>query len=89
MTKLASQDCRMVLAGISAYLDGELDAAACEAIEQHGQACARCAALVKGLRDTVGLCRQAASVPLPESVRQRARDSVRRLLDDTRSSSEL
>jgi anti-sigma factor RsiW len=76
-----ASDCKAILANISAYLDGELDRTACDAIEQHCQGCPPCAALVDGLRETVGLCRQAASVPLPEAVRQRARDSVRRLLD--------
>jgi anti-sigma factor RsiW len=70
-----------VLAGISAYLDGDLDAGACDAIERHCRNCVRCATLVKGLRETVGLCRQAASASLPESVRRQARDSVRRLLE--------
>jgi hypothetical protein len=37
---------------------------------------------VEGLRATVGLCRGIAETPLPESVRERARESVRRLLDD-------
>jgi len=73
--------CREILAGISAYLDGDLGTTACDAIERHCQDCVRCAAFVKGLRETVGLCRQAASMPLPESVRQRARESVRRLLE--------
>jgi anti-sigma factor RsiW len=74
-------ECRTILAKISAYLDRELDATACVAIEQHCQGCASCAALVTGLRETVGLCREAASVPLPEPVRQRARERVRELLD--------
>jgi anti-sigma factor RsiW len=74
-------ECRTILANISAYLDRELEATACDAIEQHCQGCASCAALVSGLRETVGLCREAASVPLPETVRQRARESVRELLD--------
>lgn len=73
--------CKTILASISAYLDGELESAECEAIERHCGECPTCAALVKGLRETVGLCRQAASVPLPAEVRQRARESVRRLLD--------
>jgi anti-sigma factor RsiW len=82
-------DCHAILSGISAYLDGDLDAAACEAIERHCQECPRCSELVKGLRETVGLCRQAASVPLPEPVRQRALASVRRLLaGDRRPSSD-
>jgi len=74
-------ECRAILASISAYLDGELDGTACEAIEQHCGRCASCANVVTGLRETVGLCRQAASVPLPEAVRRRARESVRQLLD--------
>jgi anti-sigma factor RsiW len=73
--------CKEILANISGYLDGELDATACHAIEQHCQGCASCATLVNGLRETVGLCRQAASTPLPDAVRQRARESVQRLLD--------
>ena len=76
-----SHECRTILAGISAYLDGDLEATACDAIERHCQDCVRCAALVTGLRETVGLCRQ-ASVLFPDSARQRARESVRRLLDE-------
>jgi anti-sigma factor RsiW len=87
MTQSSNTDCQTILAGISAYLDLELDTTACEAIERHCQACERCAALVNGLRETVGLCRRAASTPLPEAVRQRARASVRRLLDGDQSQS--
>ena len=87
MSESPSRNCQTVLAGISAYLDGELETTACGAIEQHCQMCERCAALVQGLRDTVGLCQQAAAIPLPESVRQRARASVRRLLDGDEKSS--
>lgn len=79
MTALNS--CREVLANISAYLDGELDMTACDEIERHCHGCPECAAVVKGLRETVGLCRQAASAPLPDAVRRRALDSVRQLLD--------
>jgi anti-sigma factor RsiW len=73
--------CRDALANISSYLDGELDTTACDAIEQHCLTCSSCAAVINGLRETIGLCRQAATVPLPDDVRRRARDSVRRLLD--------
>ena len=74
-------ECHEILASISAYLDGDLDATACAAIEQHCETCQRCAVLVSSLRTTVGLCRQAATVPLPEDVRRRAQESIRRLLD--------
>ena len=77
----APDTCKEILANISSYLDGELNTTACDAIERHCVECPSCAALVNGLRETVGLCRQAATTPLPEAVRQRARESVRRLLD--------
>ena len=73
--------CHEVLADISGYLDGELAMTACDAIEQHCLECPGCTALVKGLRDTAGLCRQAATIPLPDAVRQRARENIRQLLD--------
>lgn len=74
-------ECRQVLASVSAYLEGDLDATACDSIEAHSRACAGCADVIAGLRETVGLCRQAGSTPVPEAVRQRARARVRRLLD--------
>jgi anti-sigma factor RsiW len=83
MTGRKPQACRESLERISAYLDGELDASACESIERHCRECPECAAVVQGLRETVGLCRQVASAPLPESVRQLALDRVRALLDRT------
>lgn len=82
MTTPHTSACRETLQNISAYLDGELNATDCEAIERHSRACPACAALVDGLQKTVGLCRQAAKVELPDAVRQRASAAVRRLLDD-------
>ena len=77
----ATGACRTTLTHISAYLEGELDATVCDEIEQHCQGCPTCSDLVTGLRETVGLCRRAGAAPLPEAVRQRARDRVRELLD--------
>ena len=80
MNEDVNGECGAMLAGISAYLDGELDAAACQAIERHCRDCARCAGLVEGLRETIGLCREAGTAPLPEAVQQRAKASIERLL---------
>jgi anti-sigma factor RsiW len=77
-----SANCATILANISAYLDGELETTACAEIEAHCATCASCEALVQSLRATVGLCREAAAAPLPEDVRHRARESVRRLLEN-------
>ena len=78
----AAPECQEILASISGYLDGDLDPTACAAIEQHCETCQRCAELVSSLRTTVGLCRQAANAPLPEDVRRRAQESIRRLIDE-------
>lgn len=77
-----NEECRAILAEISSYLDGDLNRTVCDVIERHCAQCAECAAVVKDLRETVGLCRQAGSMPLPESVRARARASVEKLLTD-------
>ena len=81
MSAPSTTACRTILTNISAYLDGELEATACEEIERHCQGCHSCRELVDGLRETIGLCQRAAQTPLPEAVRQRARDRVRQLLD--------
>lgn len=86
MSQDVNRDCGAMLAAISAYLDGDLGAAECQAIERHCQDCSRCAALVQGLRETIGLCREAGRTPLPEPVRQRARASIERLLASEKAS---
>ena len=85
MTDSKAARCNEILSGISAYLDGELGTAACDVIERHCHDCPSCARVVKGLRETVGLCRQAGLMPLPEPIRQRARDRMRSLLDHDQS----
>ena len=81
-TNTDHQACAAILSNISAFLDGELDATECAAIEAHCAHCPRCAPVVDGLRRTIGLCRNVADTPLPEAVRARAQDAVRRLLGD-------
>lgn len=78
---MSAAACQDTLARIEAYLDGDLPAAECLTIEAHCQGCPACDALVAGLRQTVGLCREAAHRPLPDDVRQRALASVRKLME--------
>lgn len=74
-------DCAAVRAQIEHYVDGELAAVECDSIERHCAGCEPCAALVRQVRDTIGLCRDVGRAPLPESIRARARDQVKRLLE--------
>ena len=80
MTDAVKPECAAVLGGISAYLDGELEATECDAIEAHYRTCAECAEVVAGLRETIGLCRGAVVAELPEPVKAKAQASITRLL---------
>jgi anti-sigma factor RsiW len=84
MTEPVDRACVAVLGRISAYLDGELEAADCDAIERHCQTCTSCAIVVQGLRETIGLCRGVAAVPIPTPVRRKAQASIRALLERER-----
>jgi anti-sigma factor RsiW len=68
--------CEQTMAQLAAYLDGDLDGSACAIIERHCGSCAECARLVSGLRDTMGMCRDAGHHPLPDDVRRRARQRI-------------
>ena len=83
MTTASTDACRRILASVSAYLDGDLDEAACTSIEAHCRACDGCAAEIAALQETVGLCRRAGTVPVPEDVRERARARIKRLLESS------
>lgn len=84
MSNAPTPECESVLRGISAYLDGELPGTECEAIEKHCATCPSCAEVVQELRETIGLCRSAATVPIPAAVRDRARASIASLLKSAR-----
>jgi len=75
-----ADECRELLAGVSAYLDGELGTRDCERLERHSRTCRSCAAVVAGLRQAIGLCHEAGRAPLPDAVREKARASIKRLL---------
>jgi anti-sigma factor RsiW len=80
---MRNAQCRELLAQISAYLDGELGAVACAAIEEHCAGCGECAGVIEDLKKTMALCRDAGQAPLPADVRDRARASIKQLLDST------
>jgi len=84
VTTPARVECATVLAQIQAYVDGELDSVECHVIERHCKGCASCAGIVRGLRQTIGLCREVGRAPLPPSISGRAREQVKRLLASSR-----
>jgi anti-sigma factor RsiW len=80
MTPTTEVTCDSLHSQMSSYLDGELPALTCAAIDQHALSCPKCADLIAEFRAATGLCQSAANAPLPEDVRARARDRVRELL---------
>jgi len=80
MSETPAVTCESLLGQISAYLDGDLGAATCEAIERHAASCDRCAVVIEDFRKATGLCRTAADAPLPATVRELAQARVKALL---------
>jgi anti-sigma factor RsiW len=50
--------CRKVFAGLSDYLDGELDDFSCEEIETHMNGCEPCKKFLRSLESTIQRCQQ-------------------------------
>jgi RNA polymerase sigma-70 factor (ECF subfamily) len=61
--------CRKMFAGLSDYLDGELDDFSCEEIEQHLNGCEPCKKFLRSLESAIRSC-QSSAVDCPD--RQRA-----------------
>lgn len=69
-------DCQEIFAALSQYLDAELPAADCEAIQAHIAACPPCVEFVNSLKKTIALCRQPMDPPgpppsVPDGVREK------------------
>lgn len=63
--------CKEILALLSGYLDGELDAPLCAEIDRHMAECGDCRVVVDTLRKTVTLYRQHGHADLPDDARAR------------------
>jgi anti-sigma factor RsiW len=72
--------CRVLAERLSASIDGDLDAAECRRLQRHARDCPRCARIIRELQQTTGLCRRAASAPLPAPIRRIALARVRALM---------
>lgn len=64
--------CKRLLANLSEYIDGDLQAGLCMQIEEHLNDCANCQVVVNTLRKTVEIYGQTVQpAELPEGVRER------------------
>jgi anti-sigma factor RsiW len=63
--------CKEMLATLSDYIDGALEARLCAAIEEHMKDCPDCQVMVDTLKKTVVLYRTHGKVEMPADVRSR------------------
>ncbi len=71
-------DCNNAIGEISSYLDGDLDEELKQALEGHLKGCHDCRAVVDTTRKTIELYCDGKLFPLPEPVRNRLHEALRR-----------
>ncbi len=71
-------NCKDVFQEISTYLDGELDPDLRLTIEHHLKACKHCSVIVDTTRKTIELYCDGKLFPLPDPVRARLHEALRR-----------
>lgn len=75
-------DCKALFERVSEYLDGELEPAVCQKIEEHIKDCPQCEDCFEALRKTVGVCRDLPHEDVSEDIRLRLRNALKKLLED-------
>jgi anti-sigma factor RsiW len=69
--------CRQLFERLSEFLDGELSEDACQRVRAHLGECAPCRTFFRTLEQTVRLCEQLPSAPLPDDVRRDLQERLR------------
>ena len=75
-------NCNGVIREISNYLDGELELPAKQDLERHLEHCEECNLVVNQTRVTVELFCDSKPVELPDDVKSRLHDALRRKLHE-------
>lgn len=65
-----TKTCKQLIAQLSRFLDGELDAALCEKVEQHLATCPYCRVVVDTTKKTITLYHDAPREAVSSNVRQ-------------------
>ncbi len=71
-------ECKEILEKLSEYIDGELDPQFCKEIEQHMEDCHPCLVFVDSLKKTITFYKYASPETLPEEVRLRLHDFLKK-----------
>jgi RNA polymerase sigma-70 factor (ECF subfamily) len=72
--------CAEITTTFSRYLEGEIGADACAAMQRHVEGCTSCSAVCEGLRRSVVLCRRAGTAPLPDELKAQVRRALENAL---------
>jgi anti-sigma factor RsiW len=72
--------CIKVLRQLSDYLDNDLSTGICKEIRKHLALCPNCEIFVDSLRQTINLCRRAASPRLSPALKARIRSQILRAI---------
>lgn len=70
--------CKELCEQLSDYLDGSVGECECKLIEEHLGKCAPCALMYESLRITVNICERGVSDEVPQDVRSRLKDFLRK-----------
>ncbi len=73
----ATSGCPDVVALFSRFLEGEIGAAECEAMQAHVAVCKRCNAACESLKHTLALCRSEPRGEVPPDVQDLVREALR------------
>jgi RNA polymerase sigma-70 factor (ECF subfamily) len=72
------EGCKRYFEKVSEYLDGDADSMTCEQIEEHLLDCPECRRCFDSLKKSVEVCRKSPRERVPEEVKQRLREALRR-----------
>ena len=72
--------CPDVLTLYSQHLEGEISADLCEQMERHLATCPRCRSTCDSLKETLALCHQVPTTPVPAPVQASVREALRAFL---------
>jgi anti-sigma factor RsiW len=78
-------NCKGVIRELNSYLDGELSAAAKQDLEEHLEDCTDCKLIVNQTKLTVDIFCDSQHVELPQDVRDRLHEALRRRMRTPRT----
>ena len=73
--------CRKLLSEISNYLDGEIDPAARQELEEHLAKCPNCWVVFDTTRKTIQIYQGCEPYPIPETLQTRLQQALRKLCE--------